>query len=122
MARKKIPSSDLFDTYEFIIAGATYTLREITKSIGERLDEAQAKAKGLNPSEVSSAEAAMTLIELVDLQLRPVAEDGESIGEVLSRQWEADELGLDWLTGFSQTLTEASAARRRPISIRTNAA
>jgi hypothetical protein len=61
------------------------------------------------------------VIVLIDTLLKPT-EGTPAAGGVLRELWEKDELGMDWLGAFSQTLQEEATARRRPTSPRTTSA
>jgi hypothetical protein len=114
MARK-LSATEIFETVEVDLWGAAYTMRQITRSSAQRLDDAQAKAADIDETSTDRAAAAAALIELVDILLEPAA-GTKPATEVLTALWESDELGFDWLTAFVEALQEEAAARRRPTS------
>jgi hypothetical protein len=114
MARK-LSAADLFDTLEVDLWGNNYTLREITRSVNDRLTEAQAKVDKLDDDSPGD-EIAEAVIGVADVLLAPAGSDVPPAAEVLGKRWEADELGLDWLQAFAESLQEEAGARRRPTS------
>lgn len=113
---RKFNAADLFDTLEVALEGYEYTLRAATRSVSDKLFEQQEKAKELGEDSPPD-DLADTLIEIIDILLEPKG-DAPSTGDVLREKWEADALGLDWITAFSQSLQEEAQARRRPTSAR----
>lgn len=114
MARK-ITATEIFDTVEIDLWGNAYTLRESTRTMTQRLLEAQREARELDTENADPDEMAKTLIGVVDILIAPVNGAGPA-ADLLTPLWEKEELGLDWLSAFVQTLEEEAGARRRPTS------
>ncbi len=112
---RKLNAADMFDTLEVDLWGNAYKLREITRSVGEKLQEAQ-KASNELDEDSSPDDAAKALIAVVDVILDPQGDDAPDAADVLGDLWDKDQLGLDWLTAFSESLQEEAAMRRRPTS------
>lgn len=119
---KKLSAASMFDTLEVDLWGSEYTLRQITRSVAEKMVEAQTtaaelQAKTIDGEDTDPGEVATSLIRVIDIVLAPVG-DARPAGDVLTELWEADELGLDWLTAFSQAIQEEANNLRRPTSAR----
>jgi hypothetical protein len=114
MARK-LSAANVFDTLEVDLWGNQYTLREITRSVGDKLTDAQAKARALDDDSPAD-DVAAAVIGVVDVLLQPGGTDVPDACELLGGRWEADDLGLDWLNAFAESLQEEAGARRRPTS------
>jgi hypothetical protein len=112
---RKITAANIFDSVEIDLWGNAYTLREGTRSISEKLQEAQAQARELDQETASVDDLADALIGILDILLAP-AEGGASSADVLRPLWEEDRLGLDWLSAFVSSLEEEAGQRRRPTS------
>lgn len=112
---RKLTAADMFDTLEVDLFGNSYRLREITRSVGEKLNDAQRTAGELTedsrPDDIAAA-----VIGVIDVILAPLAEDTPTVAAVLGEMWEQDKLGLDWLNAFAESLQEEAGARRRPTS------
>lgn len=110
MARK-LSATEIFDELEVDLWGNLYTLRTITRSISEQVDVERSKLDDIDDND--TGQIARALITLVGIILKPKG-DAPPADELLTGRWEADELGIDWLHAFNQSLQEEAAARRRP--------
>lgn len=110
---RRISAAEVLDTVKVDLWDNEYELREITRSVGKRLRDAQVKAQKL--SEDSDGDSvAKALIEAVDILLKG-ADGTPDASAVLTPLWKDDKLGLDWLTAFAEALQE-EATSRRPTS------
>lgn len=119
MAARRLSAADLFDTLDVDLWGNHYTLREITRSVIVKLNDAQKQLEGLDEEKADTDEFAHAMIQIVDVLLKPV-DDGPPATDVLTPLWDDDKMGVDWLTAFVETLQEEAGARRRPTSPQTN--
>lgn len=119
---RRIVASEIFDDVYIDLWGSPYKLRTITKTVSEKLTDAQRVIQSLDDETSTSDQTATALIDMIDVLLEPApptAEDKvEPAGKILLGLWKKDELGVDWLMGFSATLNEEADARRRPTSKR----
>lgn len=113
---RKITATEIFDSVEVDLWGNEYKLRDLTRSTSSKLEEAQARAAALDPDDNDSDAAAEALIDVIDVMIAPVGKT-PAAGEMLKARWEADELGVDWLVAFAETLRDEAQARRRPTSV-----
>ncbi|MBX5461643.1 MAG: hypothetical protein IRZ28_11205 [Steroidobacteraceae bacterium] len=110
----KLNAAELFDTLEVDLWGNAYTLRHTTRSVAAKLDEAT-KASAELGDDASDDDQVRALVRIIDVLLEP-AEDTPSAEQLLMGLWRDDKLGMDWLLGFVDALTEEAANRRRPTS------
>lgn len=121
MGKRRLSAAEVFDEVEVDLWGEVFRLREITRSVSERIDTASKQAEEVG-DEASGDEAAAALITVIDVLLEPVNADGVTAGELLRARWEDDTLGLDRLAAFAESMQEEAGARRRPTSAMKSAA
>lgn len=120
---RRITATEILDTLEVDLWGNIYNLREMTRTVSQKLTDAQARARETAVDQDGDQDAAAkALIDVLDILLEPKGEFAEKpAGTMLGELWKTDKLGLDWLGAFAETLREESDARRRPTSPPTSA-
>jgi hypothetical protein len=110
----KLSAAELFENLEIDMWGSGYTLRPVTRSVAEKLDQAQVDVQGVDEDDNDALVGAM--LGMLDVMLAPSGDNTTSVKDLLTKKWEADELGIDWLTAFVESLQEEAGNRRRPTS------
>jgi hypothetical protein len=111
----KLNAADLFDTLEVELwDGHTYTLRDVTKSVSANIEKA-AENLGKLAEDAPDDDQVSALCDLLAVMLKPSG-DAPPVRDVLWKRWEDDELGIDWIGAFVESLQEQAEARRRPTS------
>lgn len=112
---RTLSAAELLDTLDVDLWGNKYTMRQVTKSVSKRMDDAQQKLQSINEETVDSNTAAVALIGVVDVLLEP-SDGAPAAADLLTGLWDEDKLGMDWLNVFSDALMEEFKTRRRPTS------
>lgn len=111
---KRLSFTEVLDDLVVDLWGSEYRMRTISRTVGEQLDKAVKHAQNM-ANDAPQDEQVAAIVALIDVLLEPTG-DAKPAGKLLTARWEADELGLDWLMAFGESLQEEVGARRRPTS------
>lgn len=89
---------------EIGVFGKVYTTRRVSRSVNKQINEINEKIRAA----AGDDEAFEALAELMDLLLEPEKGKRKKAGDVLREKWEADELFLDQINAFSESVVEAA--------------